>query len=335
MIIYDILKDAIHYGVSDIHIQIDSSALLNNSNNDDSCIYFRVRKNILPYLYHDENNNSRDTFFKDIYNEIYTLLKNQDINYSCDIERSISVSLDSIRCRVSSFVADNMKTCFTIRLLDSKIPTLESINAPKSLSSLAMQQNGLILVCGATGSGKSTTLAAMINHINTNCNKHIITIEDPIEYYHKNSKSLITQREIGSNTKDFLSALEASLRHDPDVILIGEILDSKVLRLAINHALSGHLVFASFHANNCTHAISRMIGMCDGDLNARSNLSECLQGIITQRLYETNSKMQADFEIMIASPAIKVLIKEDKIWQIDSQITMGKSFGMQHFGKSI
>ncbi len=329
MIINKIIQDAISYNASDIHIQIDLDSQLNDKKNS---IYFRINKKMLPYIY--DCIKDSNSLFSTIHNELHGLLKQHNSNYNQDIETSVSIYIDTIRCRVSSFSANNMKMCYSIRLLNSKIPTLETINAPMSLSNLSMETNGLILVCGTTGAGKSTTLAAMINHINTNCKKHIITIEDPIEYYHKSYQSLITQREIGSNTRDFLSALESSLRQDPDVILIGEILDSNVIKLAINHALSGHLVFASFHANNCIHAISRIIGMCKNDPNIHSNLSECLQGIITQRLYECDSKMKADFEVMIANSAIKTLIKEDKIWQIDSQISMGKSIGMQHFAKN-
>lgn len=247
-------------------------------------------------------------------------------------EQSVSMYIGEVRCRISKFTTINGAS-YAIRIYNNQMPTLDSIQAPLALAKLCENTSGLILVCGTTGAGKSTTLAAMINHINTTTKKHILTLEDPIEYIHKSNKSLVNQREIGLHSKSFESSLIASLREDPDVILIGEILSPEVLTLAITHALSGHLVFASFHANNCMDAITRMIGMKQSDCNIRANLATCLQGIITQKLYDNGEKLVADFEILIANPAVSALIKDDKIWQLDSQISMGKSVGMQHFSK--
>lgn len=247
-------------------------------------------------------------------------------------EQSVSMYIGEVRCRISKFTTINGAS-YAIRIYNNQMPTLDSIQAPLALAKLCENTSGLILVCGTTGAGKSTTLAAMINHINTTTKKHILTLEDPIEYIHKSNKSLVNQREIGLHSKSFESSLIASLREDPDVILIGEILSPEVLTLAITHALSGHLVFASFHANNCMDAITRMIGMKQSDCNIRANLATCLQGIITQKLYDNGERLTADFEILIANPAVSALIKDDKIWQLDSQISMGKSVGMQHFSK--
>lgn len=247
-------------------------------------------------------------------------------------EQSVSIYIGEVRCRISKFETINGAS-YAVRIYNNQMPTLDSIQAPLALANLCENTSGLILVCGTTGAGKSTTLAAMINHINTTTKKHILTLEDPIEYIHKSNKSLVNQREIGLHSKSFESSLIASLREDPDVILIGEILSPEVLTLAITHALSGHLVFASFHANNCMDAITRMIGMKQSDCNIRANLATCLQGIITQKLYDNGERLTADFEILIANPAVSALIKDDKIWQLDSQISMGKSVGMQHFSK--
>lgn len=247
-------------------------------------------------------------------------------------EQSVSIYIGEVRCRISKFTTINGAS-YAIRIYNNQMPTLDSIQAPLALAKICENTSGLILVCGTTGAGKSTTLAAMINHINTTTKKHILTLEDPIEYIHKSNKSLVNQREIGLHSKSFESSLIASLREDPDVILIGEILSPEVLTLAITHALSGHLVLASFHANNCMDAITRMIGMKQSDCNIRANLATCLQGIITQKLYDNGERLTADFEILIANPAVSALIKDDKIWQLDSQISMGKSVGMQHFSK--
>lgn len=336
VVLEKILTDAISYGASDIHIQIPY--LLQDKSSAIS-VYFRIRKQVLPYIYQniaDIAINFYDNMILALHTCMYDCPKpiageSIALNMPLD-ERSIGVMIGNIKCRLSIFRTAHA-ACFTFRILQRKVPTLESINAPHALPTLCEQSSGLILVCGTSGAGKSTTIAAMIHHINMHAKKHILTLEDPIEYIHTSHNSLINQREIGKDSHDFESALIASLRQDPDVILIGEILNPKVLELAIAHALSGHLVITSFHAHNCMDAISRIIGMRQGDRNVHANLAACLQGIITQRLYDDGTKLVADFEILIANAAIRALIKEDKIWQLDSQISMGKAFGMQHFSK--
>lgn len=314
--LFQMIQDALSLGASDIHIQC-------NEDKEIASIYFRVKKQIVSY-------NTHSLSFIAIKNIFSNILGEQSVIN----EPSISVILGNIRCRISYFNAI-FGTCYAIRLLRSELPTLESINAPIAISNLCIQTSGLILVCGATGVGKSTTIAAMINHINKTTSKHILTIEDPIEYIHESDKSLINQREINKDSNDFETALKSSLRQDPDVIMIGEILSPKVLELAITHALSGHLVISSFHAQNCMDAISRMIGMRQHDSCIHANLATCLQGIITQKLYDNGLNLSADFEILVANPAVRALIKEDKIWQLDSQISMGRAFGMQHFSKNM
>lgn len=309
-ILVQIINDAIKHNASDIHIQLDNTVVN---------VYFRVKKQILPYNIDSNTLLAMPETIQNLFNGFQN-------------EQSVSVYIGNVRCRISKFEAINGE-CYAIRVYNNKMPTLDSINAPLALAKICENTSGLILVCGATGAGKSTTLAAMINHINTNERKHILALEDPIEYIHKSSKSLVNQREIGIHSKDFESSLIASLRQDPDVILIGEILNPKVLELAITHALSGHLVFASFHAHNCMDAITRMIGMKQNDINIHANLASCLKSIVTQRLYDNGDSLSADFEVLIVNAAVSALIKDDKIWQLDSQISMGKSFGMQHFNK--
>lgn len=305
-----IIQEALSLGVSDIHIQC-------NVKTEEVAVYFRIKKQIIKHNTYKQN----PIFFN--------LMTDVEEYVNC---QSISINTKYTQCRLNCFKTD-IGICYAIRILQSTVPTLESINAPISIANLCMQTSGLILICGATGAGKSTTMAAMINHINKTASKHILTIEDPIEYIHKSDKSIINQREIVRDIADFETALISSLRQDPDVIMIGEILNPKVLELAINHALSGHLVISSFHAQNCMDAISRMLGMLKHDTNSYANLATCLQGIITQKLYNNNINLVADFEILVANPAVRALIKEDKIWQLDSQISMGKAFGMQHFTK--
>lgn len=304
----ELITIATQNNVSDIHINSEA-------------IYFRVSKKIMLFKTR-ENLGSFDA----LQIEIDKFIRNAN-------EKSSTITINETKIRISYYFS-NRKPNYAIRILKTKIPNLAALNTPKVLESLSLNDSGLVLVCGATGVGKSTTLAAMLNHINENASKHILTIEDPVEYEHKSLQSLVTQREIGRDSSDFKSALKASLRQDPDVILIGEILDSDVLKMAINHALSGHLVFASFHAHSCGHAVSRILGLCSGDMNAHANLADCLQGIITQKLYADDSgSLRADFEILIANPAVRILIKENKINQLDSQISMGREFGMQHFSR--
>ena len=304
----EIIQHAVSQKITDIHI-------------NQSGIYFRKNKSL-----------QRQELDCNTISEILSamlILTHKD-SLLCKQEISTTITILDIKCRLSAFSMDS-KLCFAIRILNTTAPSLQSINAPQILQNLAQSDNGLIIICGATGSGKSTTLAAMIDFINKTYSKHILTIEDPIEYEHKAQKSIITQRQIQRDSKSFESALISSLRQDPDVILIGEILESNVLRLALNHALSGHLVLTSFHANSCSHALSRMIGMLVDDPFAKQNISDCIRGIICQKLYVENGNLKVDFEILVATPAVKTLINENKINQINAQISMGREYGMQHF----
>ncbi len=218
------------------------------------------------------------------------------------------------------------------RILAAVIPTLDSLKLPPIIKSLTNYNNGLVLVTGATGSGKSTTLAAMIDFINsTNC-YHIITIEDPIEYIYHNQKCLIHQREVGRDVPNFHTALCEALRADPDVILIGELRDLPSMRLALTAAETGHLVFATLHTNSVVSTISRIIDLFPGNeqLHIRSILSESLQAVITQQLLiNINNERIAAMEIMLCNLAIRNLIRENKISQMYSIIQTSQAQGMQ------
>jgi twitching motility protein PilT len=224
------------------------------------------------------------------------------------------------------------------RLIPSKIKTLDELGMPPVLKELAMKERGLVVVTGPTGSGKSTTLAAMVDHINENRDSHIITIEDPIEFVHASKRCLVNQREVGSHTGSFAVALRAALREDPDIILVGELRDLETTALAITAAETGHLVLATLHTNSAHQTIDRIIDIFPGEQQSqvRTMLSESLEGIIAQTLLpDRDGGRVAALEILVAVPALRNLIREDKMQQIPSLIQTGAQYGMQTLDQSL
>ncbi len=225
------------------------------------------------------------------------------------------------------------------RVIPSDIIPLENLNLPKILTEFANMDQGLVLVTGPTGSGKSTTLAALIDYINKNRDCHIITIEDPIEFVHKNHKSLITHREVGAHTNSFASALRATLREDPDIILIGEMRDLETIQMAITAAETGHLVFSTLHTNSASSTLDRLVDVfpADHQNQIRIMLSQVLRGVISQQLLSTKTDdgRVAAHEIMFCTSPISNLIREGKSHQIFSSIQTGKKEGMQTMDQSI
>lgn len=220
------------------------------------------------------------------------------------------------------------------RIIPAHIPTLDELHLPPIIKSLTHLSHGLILVTGPTGSGKSTTLAAMIDLINREKNLHIITIEDPIEFLYKSDQCLINQRELNTSTKNFSHALRAALREDPDIILIGEMRDPATIRLALTAAETGHLIFATLHTPSAPESIHRIINVFPGEeqMVIRSMLSESLQAIIAQMLVPKRGGGRiAAMEIMLANTAIRNLIRENKISQMPSIIQTNMAQGMQTF----
>jgi twitching motility protein PilT len=220
-----------------------------------------------------------------------------------------------------------------LRTIPSKVLTLQDLNAPTLFGDLALRPRGLILVTGPTGSGKSTTLAAMVNHVNEHDYAHILTVEDPIEFLHQPKKSLINQRELSVHTHSFAAALRSALREDPDVILVGELRDLETIRLALTAAETGHLVFGTLHTVSAAKTIDRIIDVFPGDEKemVRAMLSESLQAVISQILLKTtdgNGRIAAH-EIMLGTPAIRNLIREAKVAQMYSAIQTGAGMGMQ------
>jgi twitching motility protein PilT len=218
------------------------------------------------------------------------------------------------------------------REINNNIRSLDDLGVPEILKKFAKLKKGLVIISGPAGSGKSTTLAAVIDFINKHFKKHIITIEDPVEFIHKPNLSLIDQREIGKNAKSFASALKGALREDPDIIMVGEMRDPKTIEMALTAAETGHLVFATLHTLSAAKTIDRIINACDNSEKdvIRTILSTSLQGVILQTLLKRKEGKGrvAAFEIMIATDAVKNLIREDRVFQIDSIIQTGQKYGM-------
>ncbi len=265
---------------------------------------------------------------------IYDILTDEQIQrFETDYELDFSYQLARIaRFRVNVF-RDKGNCAMAFRQIPQKIPTLKDLQLPPLLEELTKLPRGLVLVTGPTGSGKSTTLAAMINHINNEESKHIITIEDPIEYLHTHKFSVINQREVGQDTKEFKNALRASLREDPDVILVGEMRDLETMQMAVSAAETGHLVFATLHTNSAATSVERIVDSFPGGQQeqVRLQLSNNLQAILCQQLIPRANQpgRTCALEIMRASPAIRNLIREAKAHQITSMIQTSGNMGMQ------
>ena len=270
---------------------------------------------------------------KTVHAMVYDIMNDkQRRDYEEHLQIDFSFEIPTIaRFRVNVFNQDR-GAAGVFRVIPASVWTLEKIGAPKTFRDIINVHNGLVLVTGVTGSGKSTTLAAMVDHINDNKPFHILTIEDPIEFLHTSKKCLINQRELHRDTHSFSEALRVALREDPDVILVGEMRDLETIRLALTAAETGHLVFGTLHTSSAAKTVDRVIDVFPGNEKAmvRSMLSESLRAVISQTLLKRiGGGRAAAWEIMIATPAIRNLIREDKVAQMYSAIQTGQGHGMQ------
>lgn len=321
MDISELLAFSVKNNASDLHLSSGMPPMIR--------VHGDVRRINLPVMAH-----------QDVHSMIYDIMSDgQRKTYEEKLECDFSFEIPGLaRFRVNAFNQDRGAAA-VFRTIPSKVLTLEELGCPKVFADLALRPRGLVLVTGPTGSGKSTTLAAMVNHVNENQNSHIITIEDPIEFLHESKRCLINQREVGQHTLSFDNALRSALREDPDVILVGEMRDLETIRLALTAAETGHLVFGTVHTSSAAKTIDRVVDVFPGDEKemVRSMLSESLVAIISQSLLKRkdDSGRIAAHEIMIATPAIRNLIRENKIAQMYSTIQTGNNVGMQTLDQNL
>ncbi|MBN7773396.1 type IV pilus twitching motility protein PilT [Clostridium aminobutyricum] len=268
----------------------------------------------------------------DIIAQIYTLSRNRSMDRVYTLgDDDFSFSVRSLSRFRASVFKQRGSLAAIIRVVNFELPDFRELNIPETVIDLASLKKGLVLVTGSAGSGKSTTLACIIDQINKNRNAHVITLEDPIEYLHKHDQSIVTQREINTDTEDYVSALRSALRQAPDVILLGELRDYETIRTAMTAAETGHLIISTLHTIGAANTIDRIIDAFPQNQQnqIRTQLSMVLQAVISQQLLPTvDEKTMPAFEIMLLNSAIRNMIRESKIHQIDSNILAGQEEGM-------
>ncbi|WP_068711930.1 type IV pilus twitching motility protein PilT [Vibrio tritonius] len=314
MDIAELLDFSVKHNASDLHLSAGVPPMVR--------IDGEVRKLGVPAFSHAE-----------VHRLVFEIMNDaQRRDYEENLEVDFSFELPNVgRFRVNAFHQSRGGSA-VFRTIPTEVPTLAQLNAPEIFQKMTQYEKGLVLVTGPTGSGKSTTLAAMINEVNTTQNKHILTIEDPIEFVHTNNKCLINQREVHRDTHSFKAALRSALREDPDVILVGELRDQETISLALTAAETGHLVFGTLHTSSAAKTIDRIIDVFPGADKGmvRSMLSESLRAVIAQKLLKkVGGGRVACHEIMLGTPAIRNLIREDKVAQMYSIIQTGAAHGMQ------
>ncbi len=315
MEISELLAFSVKNKASDLHLSAGLPPMIR--------VHGDVRRINVPALEH-----------RQVHGMVYDIMNDgQRKFYEENLECDFSFEIPNLaRFRVNAFVQQRGAAA-VMRTIPSKVLSLDDLKAPKSFAEICNQPRGLVLVTGPTGSGKSTTLAAMINHINESEYGHILTVEDPIEFVHESKKCLMNQREVGPHTLSFANALRSALREDPDIILVGEMRDLETIRLAMTAAETGHLVFGTLHTSSAAKTVDRIIDVFPAAEKemVRAMLSESLRAVISQALLKTkdgNSRVAAH-EIMIGTPAIRNLIREAKVAQMYSAIQTGQSLGMQ------
>jgi len=317
-----IFRTAVQYKASDIFISTGSKPML------------RINGDIITI-------NEHEILSKKMAEEylLEFLTEEQKTKFAQELDLDLSLEIETIaRFRVNMFVQKRGISA-VFRLIPQTVMTMDELNLPAQLKQATKFKNGLVIVTGPTGSGKTTTLASMINEINKTQNKHIITIEDPIEYVHKNQQSLVQQRELGDHTHSFSRAIKSALREAPDIILLGEMRDLETMQQAITAAETGHLVFATLHTRGCANSINRIIDAFPSEQQnqIRSQLAEGLKAVFWQNLIKTKdgkSRVGA-FEVMFANSAISNMIRKGTTHQINSVIETSTKEGMQTMKKSV
>ena len=321
MDISDLLAFSVKNKASDLHLSAGMPPMIR--------VHGDVRKINLPSMDHSQ-----------VHDMVYDIMNDgQRKIYEETLECDFSFEIPNLaRFRVNAF-NQNRGAGAVFRTIPSRILTMEELNCPPIFREIAQNPRGIVLVTGPTGSGKSTTLAAMVDFINENEYGHILTVEDPIEFVHTPKKCLINQREVGPHTLSFSNALRSALREDPDVILVGEMRDLETIRLALSAAETGHLVFGTLHTSSAAKTIDRIVDVFPAAEKemVRSMLSESLRAVISQTLCKTKDEQGrvAAHEIMIGTPAIRNLIRENKIAQMYSAIQTGQNVGMQTLDQNL
>lgn len=316
----DLLRFAQKQGASDLHLSSGLPPMIRVDGD--------VKRLNLPPL---EN--------QDLRNMIFAIMTDAQMKgFEQTWEADFSTEIRGVaRFRVNVF-NQNRGIAVVFRTIPSKVLSLADLKAPEKFVDIIDVPRGLVLVTGPTGSGKSTTLAAMLNHINENKHEHILTIEDPIEFVHESKKCLVNQREVHRDTQSFSNALRAALREDPDIILVGELRDLETIRLALSAAETGHLVFGTLHTSSAAKTIDRIIDVFPGEEKqlVRSMLSESLRAVVAQTLLKKiGGGRVAAHEVLVGTSAVKNLIREDKVAQIYSMIQTGAQYGMQTLDQAL
>ena len=321
MDISDLLAFSVKNKASDLHLSAGLPPMIR--------VHGDVRKINVPTMDHTQ-----------VHDMVYDIMNDgQRKVYEETLECDFSFEIPNLaRFRVNAF-NHNRGSGAVFRTIPSKILTLEELNCPPIFKEICNTPRGIVLVTGPTGSGKSTTLAAMVDYINENEMGHILTVEDPIEFVHTSKKCLINQREVGPHTLSFQNALRSALREDPDVILVGEMRDLETIRLALSAAETGHLVFGTLHTSSAAKTVDRIVDVFPAAEKemVRSMLSESLRSVISQTLCKTKDEQGrvAAHEIMIGTPAIRNLIRENKVAQMYSAIQTGQNIGMQTLDQNL
>ena len=321
MNIFKLLEIGVELGASDIHITVDSPPIA------------RVKGSFIKLR--EENLSKEDTF--QMAKEITGPKKFKILEEHGEVDLSVSIESGD-RFRVNAY-KQRGNYAIAIRTITSQIPTFKTLGLPDVVASFAEKHKGLVLVTGPTGSGKSTTLASLIDIINSTQERHIITLEDPIEYVHHHKKGIVNQREIGNDTDSFNAALRAALRQDPDVILVGEMRDPETVSIALTAAETGHLVFSTLHTVGSAKTIDRIVDMfpAEQQQQIRTQLSTVCEGVISQQLIKTTDgrNVVAALEVMVTTPAIRNLIRENKTYQIQNIIQTSSKIGMQSMDQEL